>query len=213
MKRIAITGGIACGKSLVAKYLNELGVETIDADDIVHELIPDPEERRRLAVEVFADPEKRRQLEARLHPLVKAKILAWQDVRRETKDARREDLRRETKDAKSHVFGLTSSRVAVIPLLFEARWDQEYDIICCVRSARATQVARMMTTRGYTREEAEARLKAQMPVEEKAEKSHYVIDNDGSAEELKAKVAAFVGWLRARVGSTAVESSRRQSNR
>ena len=201
MKRIALTGGIACGKSLVAKYLNELGVETIDADDVVHELVPDPSERRRLAAEVFADPEKRRALEARLHPLVKAKIRAWQDVRRETEDA------------KSHVLSLTSLRVAVIPLLFEARWDQEYDIICCVRSARATQVARMTANRGYTSEEAEARLKAQMPVEEKAEKSHYVIDNDGSAEELKSKVAAFVGWLRARVGSIAVESSRRQSNR
>ena len=200
-RRIALTGGIACGKSLVSRYLNELGVETIDADDVVHELIPDPAERRRLAAEVFADPEKRRQLEARLHPLVKAKIRAWQDVRRETEDA------------KSHVLSLASLRVAVIPLLFEARWDQEYDIICCVRSARATQVARMTANRGYTREEAEARLKAQMPVEEKAEKSHYVIDNDGSAEELKSKVAAFVGWLRARVGSTAVESSRRQSNR
>ena len=197
--RIALTGGIACGKSLVAKYLNELGVETIDADDVVHELVPDPSERRRLAAEVFADPAKRRALEARLHPLVKAKIRAWQDARRETEDA------------KSHVLSLTSLRVAVIPLLFEARWDQEYDIICCVRSARATQVARMTANRGYTREEAEARLKAQMPVEEKAEKSHYVIDNDGSAEELKSKVAAFVGWLRARVGSTAVESSREQS--
>ena len=199
MKRIALTGGIACGKSLVAKYLNELGVETIDADDVVHELVPDPSERRRLAAEVFADPAKRRALEAKLHPLVKAKIRAWQDARRETEDA------------KSHVFGLTSLRVAVIPLLFEARWDSEYDIICCVRSARATQVARMTANRGYTREEAESRLKAQMPVEEKAEKSHYVIDNDGSAEELKSKVAAFVGWLRARVGSTAVESSREQS--
>ena len=53
----------------------------------------------------------------------------------------------------------------------------------------------MMTTRGYTREEAEARLAAQMSVDEKAAKSHYVIDNDGSAEELKLKVAEFVGWL------------------
>ena len=63
--RIALTGGIACGKSLVAKFLNELGVETIDADDIVHELIPDPAERKRLAAEVFADPAKRKALEAR----------------------------------------------------------------------------------------------------------------------------------------------------
>ena len=53
----------------------------------------------------------------------------------------------------------------------------------------------MMETRGYTREEAEARLAAQMPVEEKAAKSHYVIDNDGSPEELHAAVGDFVVWL------------------
>ena len=53
----------------------------------------------------------------------------------------------------------------------------------------------MMETRGYTREEAEARLVAQMPVEEKAAKSHYVIDNNGSAEELKAEVNKFISWL------------------
>ena len=184
--RIALTGGIACGKSLVSKFLNELGVETIDADDIVHELIPDQAERRRLASEVFADPEKRRALEARLHPLVKARIRAWQDARHETEDMR------------SCVLRLVSLRVAVIPLLFEVHWEGNFDIICCVRSVRTTQVDRMMTTRGYSREEAEARLKAQMPVEEKAAKSHYVIDNDGSAEELRAKVVAFVGWLKAR---------------
>ena len=56
----------------------------------------------------------------------------------------------------------------------------------------------MTETRGYTREEAEARLEAQMPVEEKAAKSHYVIENDGTAEELKFKVAEFVKWLKER---------------
>ena len=75
--KIALTGGIACGKSLLSKFLNELGVETLDADDIVHALIPDPAERRRIAAEVFADPTKRRELEARIHPLVKARIDAW----------------------------------------------------------------------------------------------------------------------------------------
>ena len=72
--RIALTGGIACGKSLVAKMLNELGVETIDADDVAHGLIPNPEERRRIAAEVFADPAKRRALEERIHPVVKKRI-------------------------------------------------------------------------------------------------------------------------------------------
>ena len=63
--KVALTGGIACGKSLLSNFLRELGVETIDADDVVHELIPDPAERRRIAAEVFADPEKRRALEAK----------------------------------------------------------------------------------------------------------------------------------------------------
>ena len=175
--RVALTGGIACGKSLVAKFLNELGIETIDADDIVHELIPE-EERRRLARVVFNDPKARAELEARIHPLVREKI--------------------ETFLCPPPPLISTSPRIAVIPLLFEAHWEENFDIICCVRSARATQVARMMDTRGYTREEAEARLAAQMPVEEKAEKSHYVIENNGTAEELRFKVAEFVNWLKER---------------
>ena len=56
----------------------------------------------------------------------------------------------------------------------------------------------MMETRGYTREEAEARLAAQMPVEEKAAKSHYVIENNGTSEALKFEVAKFVNWLKER---------------
>ena len=182
--RIALTGGIACGKSLVAKFLNELGVETIDADDIVHELIPDPAERRRIAAEVFGNEAKRKELEARLHPLVKERIEKWlEDFRRETGD-------RSVLSPRSKVL-----RVAIIPLLFEARWEENFDIICCVRSERDLQISRMTTTRGYTREEAEARLKAQMPVEEKAAKSHYVIENNGSAEELKSEVKKFISWL------------------
>ena len=182
--RIALTGGIACGKSLVAKFLNEFGVETIDADDIVHELIPDPAERKRIAAEVFADPEKRRELEAKIHPLVKRKIQAFQDFRRETEGGLVSRL-------KSKVL-----RIAIIPLLFEARWEENFDIICCVNSERDLQISRMMATRGYTREEAEARLKAQMPVEEKVAKSHYVIENNGSAEELKRETEKFVSWLK-----------------
>ena len=182
--RIALTGGIACGKSLVAKFLNELGVETIDADDVVHELIPDPAERRRIAAEVFGDEAKRKELEAKIHPLVKARIEGWL-----------EDFRLKTGDESVSCLKSKVLRVAIIPLLFETHWDADYDIICCVRSERDLQISRMRTTRGYTREEAEARLAAQMPVEEKAAKSHYVINNNGSAEELKSEVKKFVSWL------------------
>ena len=169
--RIALTGGIACGKSLVGRYLNELGIETLDADDVVHELIP-ADERARLAKVVFADPAARKALEARIHPLVKARLEAFLAAR------------------------TAALRVVIVPLLFEVRWEKDFDIICCVGSVREAQVSRMMTTRGYTREEAEARLAAQMPVAEKAAKSHYVIANDGSAEELRAAVVKFVEWIK-----------------
>ena len=56
----------------------------------------------------------------------------------------------------------------------------------------------MTETRGYSREEAEARLAAQLPVEEKAARSHYVIDNDGTPAELRENVARFVNWLKER---------------
>ena len=182
--RIALTGGIACGKSLVAKFLNELGVETIDADDIVHELIPDPAERRRIAAEVFGNEVKRKELEAKIHPQVKARIEEWL-----------EDFRLKTGDEGVSCLKSKVLRVAIIPLLFETHWDADYDIICCVRSERDLQISRMRTARGYTREEAEARLAAQMPVEEKAANSHYVINNNGSAEELKSEVKKFTSWL------------------
>ena len=183
VKRVAITGGIACGKSLVAEYLNELGYATIDADDVAHELIS-PEERARLAKVVFRDPAARKALEARLHPVIRSRIEAW--------------LAGEGEASASPVGPASPAspvRIAIVPLLFEVHWDGDYDIICCVTSEKETQVARMMTTRGYTREEAEARIAAQMPLDEKASKSHYVIANDGSAEDLRAAVAQFAKWL------------------
>lgn len=171
--KICITGGIACGKSLLSQFLNELGIETIDADDVVHELIP-ADERRRLAKSVFKDPAARRALEARIHPLVKTRIVDFL--------------------SSPH----SAVRFAVIPLLFEVHWESEFDIICCVASSRENQIARMVRDRGMSREEAEDRIAAQMPVAEKAARSHYVIENDGTPEDLREQVVRFVDWLKSR---------------
>ena len=244
--KIVLTGGIACGKSLLSKFLNELGVETLDADDIVHELLPDPEERRRIAAEVFADPEKRRVLEAKLHPIVKERIDQWLGevlspsagafaASHPSSDRLRGSLRSGdmlvlsrgkaalvqcvgnhqapgtkhqrsagTSEAQAPAEGESTSavgaqaptiRIAVIPLLFEAHWEKNFDIICCVASTRENQVKRMVATRGMTLAEAEARLAAQLPVEEKARRSHYVIQNDGTADELRAEAQKLVATL------------------
>ena len=191
--KVALTGGIACGKSLLSKFLNELGVETLDADDVVHELIPDPEERRCIAAEVFADPEKRRALEAKLHPIVKERIDQWFEGSGDRSWS--SELELEGRGQGSGVSG-SGVKIAIIPLLFEAHWEKNFDIICCVASTRENQVKRMVATRGMTLAEAEARLAAQMPVEEKAKRSHYVIRNDGTAEELRAEAQKLVAWLK-----------------
>ena len=195
--KVALTGGIACGKSLLSKFLNELGVETLDADDVVHEFLPDPEERRRIAAEVFADPEKRRALEAKIHPVVKEKIDAWLDRTSGTNRTTGTDVTNGTIACPVSLGGLVCPvRVAIIPLLFEAHWEKNFDIICCVASTRERQIERMTATRGMTLAEAEARLAAQMPVEEKAKRSHYVIHNNGTADELRAEAQKFVAWLK-----------------
>ena len=176
--RIALTGGIACGKSLLAKFLNELGVETLDADDVVHDIIP-AEERRRIADEIFRDPSKRRELESRIHPLVKARLDEF--AARSSSDADRGRI-----------------SIEIIPLLFECHWEGVYDIIIAVSSPRCMQIRRMVSNRGYTEEQAEARLSAQLPVEEKVSRSDYVVENAGSAENLKQEARKLVDWLKGR---------------
>ena len=193
--KVALTGGIACGKSLLSKFLNELGVETLDADDVVHTLLPDPEERRRIAAEVFADPEKRRALEAKLHPVVKEKIDTWLSLSPSGSGAQPQFSNGDPSAPLRLCVEKKGIRIAIIPLLFEAHWEKNFDIICCVASSRETQIERMIATRGMSRAEAEARLAAQLPVEEKARRSHYVIHNDGTADELRAEAQKLVTWL------------------
>ena len=180
--KVCLTGGIASGKSLLSRYLNEFGVETIDADDIVHELVSQ-EERERLRRIVFTNPEARRELEARIHPLVRRKILSV------IEGVRGQEVKGDCPPNPS------LPPVAVIPLLFEVQWEKDYDIIICILSSREKQIERMMSSRGYTREEAEARLAAQMDPAIKAAKSDYVILNDSTDEDLKAEARKLVDYL------------------
>ena len=197
--RIALTGGIACGKSLLAKYLNELGVETLDADDIVHELIPEPE-RRRIADEIFRDPTKRKELEQRIHPLVRARLAEVVGKREEEPPSSSSTRSTRSTRLTPHPSPLTPQlpTIEIIPLLFECHWEADYDIILCVSSPRSLQVERMTSRRGYTEEQAESRLAAQLPVEEKAARSDYVIVNGGSAENLMEEAKKLVAWLKGR---------------
>ena len=190
--KIALTGGIACGKSLFAKFLKELGIRLVDADDIVHELeapggnavrpiaarfgdgvlAPDGGiDRSALAALVFSDSVARADLEAILLPVVRARLLA---------------------DSGNVL------TIHVIPLLFESHWESDYDTIVCIASPVGLQIDRMVRTRGYTRRHAEARLAAQLPVAEKIARSDYTVMNDSTPEHLKDEARKLVAWLKGR---------------
>ncbi len=193
-KRFAITGGIACGKSLFSRELKRLGVEIRDADEVVHALeAPGGEavaalrqrlgpgivgadggiDRRALGERVFRDDEARAAVNAVLHPLVREQLLAWAD----TPGPR--------------------LKVAVIPLLFEAGWEKDWDVVICLVSREAVQRERLMRSRGLTEEEARLRIAAQWPVAEKAARSHCVVHNEDDAAALAREAGRVVRLLAA----------------
>lgn len=208
--RIALTGGIACGKSTLAKFLRELGIRLLDADDVVHELeapggaaVPaivarfgagvlaadGSVDRPKLAGIVFADAAARRDLEAILFPLVRSRLRAF------TSEAARRGRPPSTAPAPPSTVPLS---IAIIPLLFESHWEGDYDIILAITSPLECQIHRMMRTRGYSRVQAEARLAAQMPVAEKAARADFVVVNDSTHEHLKDEARRLVAWLKER---------------
>ena len=190
--RVAITGGIACGKSLFSRFLSERGVDILDADDVVHRLeapggaavgvirsifgknVVRPDggvDRVALGNIVFGDACARERLNRVVHPLVRQCIREWLD---------RSGGR---------------LKAVVIPLLFEAGWDGEWDVIICLVSSEAAQTERLMRLRGLSAEQARARLAAQMPLADKAARSHLVVKNDADAEALEREAAEVHRFL------------------
>ena len=193
--KIALTGGIACGKSLFAKFLRELGIHVLDADDVVHELeapggaaVPaivsrfgsdvlaadGGIDRPALAARVFSDATARADLESIVFPMVHERMGGSRSC-------------------------ATALTIHIIPLLFESHWETDYDILLCIASPVDLQISRMMQSRGYTRAHAEARLAAQWPVSEKAARCHYTVMNDSTPEHLRDEAKRLVAWLKEQV--------------
>lgn len=191
MKVVALTGGVASGKSTVARLLRELGAEVLDADQIAREvvapgqsalaeiaaafgdeyLLPDGSlDRRKLGELVFSDLEARTRLNAIVHPRVRARM-------REA----RERIAHERPD---------TVVVLDIPLLFESPVpDYEGLDIIVVYASPETQISRLMARDGLTRDQASSRLGAQMPLEDKLPRARWVIRNDGPVADTRDQVA------------------------
>jgi dephospho-CoA kinase len=199
---LGLSGGIGSGKSTVTHILCELGATTIDADQIVHEkqaagqpmlaeiaaafgeevIAKDGSlDREALGAVVFRDEKARVRLGAIVHPPVIAEMLRRAKVAVEAGDA---------------------LVVLDIPLLFEGRVSgrgsgasMNFDETLCVWVSREIQIERTMARDGCDAEEAERRINAQLPIDEKREMADHVIDNSGTIEETRAQVAALVSRL------------------
>ncbi len=182
---VAITGGIACGKSLFAKHLRKWGLDLLDADEVVHALqasggeavepirlsfgghviAPDGSvDRKALGAIIFSDPEARKKLNQIMHPRVLQKIQSW--------------LREP---------GGSGVKAVVIPLLYEVGWEKDWDLIICVTSHTQTQIDRLMRFRGLSAEQAHQRLASQMPIAEKAARADLTVNNNAGEEELASE--------------------------
>ncbi|MFC7724486.1 dephospho-CoA kinase [Nocardioides sp. GCM10028917] len=187
--RVGLTGGIASGKSTVSAVLAELGAVVVDADLIAREVVargtpglaavveefgpdlltPDGDlDRPAMGALVFADPDARRRLEAIIHPLVHRRSAELEAA------------------APAHAVVVHD-----IPLLAEVGRAGSFDAVVVVDAPAELQVQRMVEDRGWTREDAEARIAAQATREERLAIATHVVDNTGSLADLRRQVEAI----------------------
>ncbi|MBN2982987.1 MULTISPECIES: dephospho-CoA kinase [Cohnella] len=191
---VGLTGGIATGKSTVARLLVESGAALVDADRIAREIVEPGQpslaqiaerfgqdviredgtlNRKKLGEIVFSNEKERKALEAITHPAIRA-------LMRERMDK----LEREAPD-----------RLVVVdvPLLYESGLQFLFERVMVVYVPRDVQLQRLMKRDGLPEAEAKRRLAAQMDIEEKKRMADIVIDNSGSMEDTIRQVHSFCG--------------------
>lgn len=190
MLTIGLTGGIGSGKTTVTKILADLGAPIIDADKVGHAiyepggpayadmvaafgegiLAPDRTiDRKKLGPIVFADPNALKRLNSIVHPKMFARM-------REMVAAMRSEGERKP--------------IAIeAAILIEANWQPLFDEIWLVVASKERIIERVERDRGLKREQTEARIRAQLPDEERRRHATVVISNDGTIDALREKVA------------------------
>lgn len=193
---IGVTGGIAAGKSAVARAFAAHGVPWVDADDVAREIVAPGEpalaeiaahfgeqvldadgrlDRRRLRAIVFAEPAERAWLESVTHPRVRERLLAHLE-------------RMRASGAPYHLL--------VSPLLFESGQHRLVDRSLVIDVPEALQLARTTARDGVDEAQARAIVVAQMPRDERLARADDVIDNGGDLDALAAQVARLDAWYR-----------------
>lgn len=194
-KVLGLTGGIASGKSTVAKLLKAAGLPVIDADAVARAVVAPGTpglaalvaafgeqilqadgqlNRRRLGRLVFKDPAARQRLNAITHPLIRQQFQADLAAARATN---------------------VPWVVLDVPLLFEAGYDRWCDLVVVVRVRSRTQLRRLMARNHYSQAGAHQRIWAQMPLKQKVRRADWVIDNNGPLAATTRQVARLLAAL------------------
>ncbi len=190
---VGLTGGVASGKSAVAAKLAALGAVVIDADALARQVVEPGTpglaaikdtfgdavlladgslDRPALGAIVFADAAQRAKLNAIVHPLVREQAAKL----------------RQAAAAGALV-------VEDIPLLVETGRLEGFDAVVVVQAPHAERIRRMVQDRGWSTEDAEARMAAQATDDQRAAVADYLLDNSGTLEELEAQVSALYRQL------------------
>jgi dephospho-CoA kinase len=193
---VGLTGGIATGKSTFSALLRARGAPVVDADALARAVVEPGTpalaeivrafgegvlredgtlDRKLLGARVFADPAARRRLEAITHPAIRAAMVG-------------EALRLA---AEGHALLFYDA-----PLLFEVGLDSSLDSVVVVWAPRAVQVDRLVRRDGMSAADAEARLAAQLPIDDKAARADFVVENAGAPEALASKADRLLADLR-----------------
>jgi len=193
MKHVGLTGGVASGKSAVAAKLASLGAVVIDADALARQvvepgttglaaikdtfgegiLLPDGSlDRPALGAIVFSDAAQRAKLNEIVHPLVREQAVALREAA-----------------------APGALVVEDIPLLVESGQTDRFDAVIVVQAPHDERIRRMVQDRGWSRDDAEARMAAQATDDQRAAVADYLLDNSGSLEELEAQVASLYRQL------------------
>ncbi|MBT4223971.1 MAG: dephospho-CoA kinase [Opitutae bacterium] len=189
--KVGITGGIACGKSVILGMFAEAGWQTLSADSIVHELLNQDQEvykavvaglgkevigadgtldKKEIADIVFSNTDKRIWLEGLLHPRVHEQWTA--------SVAKKPD----------------QNWAVEIPLLFEKKLEKHFNLVVCLACSQKTQLSRLCS-RGLSEANAKARITCQAPLAEKIEKSDIVLSNTGSLDFLRKQFSILLQKL------------------
>lgn len=183
MKRYILTGGIACGKSTVAKTLKEQGIKVIDADVISHTIfdlhkdhikemfgtdLDGTELRGFIANEIFSNPKKRFELEFFMHPLI----------------------RKEMNNIEASMQG--DNYILDIPLYYEKTQKDVNDVVIVISTDYETQLDRLMKRNNLSLDDANKRILTQIPNSIKESRADYVIKNDGTINDLVASTLCMI---------------------